>query len=117
MRSKNSIDNVITARFKRAMETLDASDPVIRELQKHDVYDWSPRTKMLLVNVKKDIVVDPANTDKAMETMRRRGVGTNSLRQLVLKDEKLNHITGTAPALAQARRFFDGGFASLTEAK
>jgi len=116
MRSKNSIDNVITARFKRAMETLDASDPVIRELQKHDVYDWSPRTKMLLVNVKKDIVADPANTDKAMETMRRRGVGANSLRQLVLKDENLTHITGTAPALAQARRFFDEGFTGLRDA-
>ena len=97
------------------METLDASDPVIRELQKHDVYDWSPRTKMLLVNVKTDNVVDAANTDKAMDAMRRRGVGANSLRQLVLKDENLTHITGTAPALAQARRFFDSGFINLSE--
>ncbi len=110
MRSKNSIDNIITPRFKRAMETLDASDPVVRELQKQDIYDWSPRTKMLLVNLKKDNVVDPANTDKAIAAMRRRGVGASSLRQYVINDEKLNHLTAVAPSLAQARRFFDEGF-------
>jgi hypothetical protein len=110
MRSKNSIDNVITTRFKRAMETLDTNEPIVRELQKQDVYDWSPRTKMLLVNLKKDNVVDPANTDKAITVMRRRGIGANSLRQYVINDEKLNHLTAVAPALAQARRFFDEGF-------
>lgn len=110
MRSKNSIETVITARFKRAMETLDGNDPVIRELQKQDVYDWKPRTKMLLVNLKKDNVVDSANTDKAIAAMRRRGVGANSLRQYVINDEKLNHLTAIVPALAQARRFFDAGF-------
>ena len=112
MRSKNSIDNVITPRFKRAMETLDASDPIIAELKKQDVYDWSPKTKMLLVSLKKDNVVDPANTDKAMNTMRRRGVGANSLQQFVINDESLNHITAVAPALVIARRFFDEGFSS-----
>lgn len=112
MRAKNSIGNVVTARFLRAMETLDAGDPVIRELKKQDVYDWLLKTKMLLVNLKKDNVVDPANTDKAIAAMRRRGIGENSLRQFVIDDESLNHITAVAPAMARARRFFDQGFSS-----
>lgn len=110
MRSKNSIENVVTAKFMRAMETLDANEPIVRELKKQDVYDWLPKTKMLLVNLKKDNVVDPANTDKAVAAMRRRGVGENSLRQFVIDDANLNHITAVAPALARARRFFDEGF-------
>jgi len=112
MRSKNSLDNVITARFKKALETLDASDPVIREMQKSDVYDWSPRTKTLLISLQGDKVVDPANTEKTMRTMRRRGVRADTLRQYVMRDTKLNHLTAIAPALAQARRFFDNGFSN-----
>ncbi len=117
MRSKNSIDNVITPRFKKAMQTLDTSDPAISEMRKNDVYDWKPRTKMLLVTLKEDKIVDPANTEKAFLTMRRNGVGNASLRKYVIDDSSLNHLTAVAPALMQARRFFDGGFASLTEAK
>ncbi len=116
MRSKNSLGNVITPRFKNALETLDTSDPVIREMQKSDCYDWSPRTRMLLIRLQGDKVVDPANTEKTMRTMRRRGVRADTLQQYVVKDTSLNHITAVAPALAQARRFFDGGFASLSDA-
>ncbi|MDQ3061346.1 MAG: alpha/beta hydrolase, partial [Acidobacteriota bacterium] len=110
MRSKNSLENVITARFKKALETLDTSDPVIREMQKSDTFDWSPRTKTLLISLQGDKVVDPANTEKTMRTMRRRGVPADTLRQYLIKDTSLNHITAIAPALAQARRFFDGNF-------
>jgi dienelactone hydrolase len=116
MRSKNSLENVITPRFKKTLETLDTSDPVIREMQKSDIFDWSPRTKMLLISLQGDKVVDPANTEKTMRTMRRRGVSNDTLRQYVIKDASLNHITATAPALAQARRFFDSGFTSLRDA-
>lgn len=117
MRAKNSLANVITPRFKRAMETLDMSDPVLRELQKNDVYDWSPRTKMLLINLVKDGVVDPANTEKALRTMRRRGVGADTLRRYVINDPSLTHITGVGPALIKAREFFDGGFPAVREAQ
>jgi pimeloyl-ACP methyl ester carboxylesterase len=110
MRSKNSLANVITPRFKRVLETLDRKDPVIRELVKSDVYDWSPRTKMLLINLVDDQVVDPGNTAKAIQTMRRRGVGPDILRQHVIEDRQLNHITGMPAAMAEARRFFDAGF-------
>jgi hypothetical protein len=34
-----------------------------------------------------------------------------------MKDASLNHITAAAPALAQARRFFDDGFISLSASK
>ncbi len=117
MRSKNSLANVITPRFKRALETLDTSDPVIREMQKSDAYDWSPRTKMLLISLQGDKVVDPTNTEKTMRTMRRRGVSNEMLRQYVIRNASLNHITAVAPALAQARRFFDSGFTSLSASK
>ncbi len=113
MRSKNSLGNVVTARFKKALETLDASDPVIREMQKSDAFDWSPRTKTLLISLPGDKIVDPANTEKTLRTMRRRGVSNDTLRQYVIKDTSLNHLTAIAPALAQARRFFDGGFGKL----
>jgi len=112
MRSKNSLENVITARFKKSLENLDTSDPVIREMQKSDCYDWSPRTKMLLISLSGDKVVDPANTEKTLRTMRRRGVSPETLHQYVMKDTSLNHVTAIAPAMAQARRFFDGGFVS-----
>ncbi len=110
MRSKNSLENVITPRFKRALETLDISDPVIREMQKSDVYDWSPKTKMLLISLPGDKVVDPLNTEKTLRTMQRRGVSNDTLRQFEIKDTSLNHLTAIAPAMAQARRFFDGNF-------
>ncbi|MCA1625652.1 MAG: alpha/beta hydrolase [Acidobacteria bacterium] len=116
MRSKNSLANVITDRFKKTLETLDASDPVIREMRKSDVYDWSPRTKMLLISLPGDKIVDPLNTEKTLRTMRQRGIGKDILRQYVIKDAGLNHITAIAPALAEARRFFDGGFTGLRDA-
>lgn len=108
MRSKNSLANVITDRFKKALENLDASDPVIREMRKSDVFDWSPGTKMLLISLPGDKVVDPLNTEKALRTMRRRGVSNDALRHFEIKDAGLNHLTAIAPAMARARRFFDG---------
>lgn len=110
MRSKNSLENVITPRFQKALETLDTTDPVIREMQKSDCYDWSPRTKMLLISLQGDIIVDPANTEKAFQTMRRRGVGKDILQHFLITDTSLNHITAVATALAKARGFFDSGF-------
>ncbi len=115
MRSKNSIFNVITPRFRRAMETLDTSDPVVRELQRNNVYDWSPRSKMLLINLKGDTIVDPANTEKAFRTMRARGVRADTLRRYIIKNDKLTHITAVPEAMLQARRFFDGGFTKFAE--
>jgi alpha/beta superfamily hydrolase len=112
MRAKNSLANVVTPRFWQALRNLDASDPVIREMRKSDAYDWSPKTKMLLISLQGDKVVDPANTEKTFQTMRRRGVGSDVVRQYVIKDTNLNHITAVAPALAQARRFFDGALTS-----
>lgn len=107
MWAKNSIENVITDRFKRALENLDRSDPVIKELEKNDTFDWRPRTKMMLVNLENDFVVDPGNTDVTYRTMRKRGVSQKLIEQKVLRDKNLNHITGVSPALVEARKFFD----------
>ncbi len=107
MRAKNSIENVITDRFMEALQKSDMSNPVVAELKRNDVYDWSPRTKMLLINLEEDKIVDPGNTEKAYLMMRKSRIGTDTVRQFVIKDKSFNHITGIAPALLQARLFFD----------
>ncbi|MEO8073970.1 MAG: prolyl oligopeptidase family serine peptidase [Acidobacteriota bacterium] len=107
MRAKNSLENVLTNRFVEALRKSDMRDPIIKGLRNNDVYDWSPRTKMLLVNLEDDKIVDPDNTDNVFRTMRKRGVGNDTLSRFIIKDRNLNHITAVAPALLQARRFFD----------
>ena len=113
MRSKNSLQNVVTPRFWNALQTRDTRDPLIRELQNNDCTNWSPRTKTLLVALQNDQIVVSANTRNALQTMRKRGVGTDILRANIVRDDKLNHITFIAPALLRARQFFNGGFASV----
>ncbi len=71
---------------------------------------------MLLISLEGDKVVDPANTEKTMRTMRGRGVSSDTLRQYMIKDASLNHITAAAPALALARRFFDDGLTGVGNA-
>ncbi|MBA3770340.1 MAG: alpha/beta fold hydrolase, partial [Blastocatellia bacterium] len=117
MRSKNSLSNIITPRFKRAMETTDRRDPLVAALLNDNVYDWAPRTPMLLVNLEGDGVVSPQNTANAFAAMRRRGVGAGSMRRYIIKDASLNHITAVPAAMSAARRFFDGGFAAIPEAR
>ncbi len=107
MRAKNSLENVLENRFVEALQKSDLRDPIIKGLENNDVYDWSPSTPMLLVNLEDDKIVDPDNTDKAFRTMRKRGVGSDTLNRFIIKDGNLNHITAVAPALLQARRFFD----------
>lgn len=115
MRSKNDIFNVVTPRFKRAIETRDARDPVVRFLRANDTYDWSPRTRMLLIALVNDTVVTPENTRVAMRTMRRRGVGRDTLRQSIIQDRTLNHLTAMPESLLRARLFFDRGYAGVRD--
>ncbi|MEP6704696.1 MAG: hypothetical protein ABJB34_07815, partial [Acidobacteriota bacterium] len=113
LRAKNSIFNVVTPRFKRVMETMDVRDPAAKLLKDNDCYDWSPRTKMLLINLEGDTVVTPKNSQVAFETMRRRGVGRDSLRRSIIRDAKLNHVTAVPAAMLQARSFFDSGYSGV----
>ena len=57
-----------------------------------------------------DIIAPAREVAKRLKTIRRRGVGENLLRQYVVNDASLNHITGMPAATVQARRFFDEGF-------
>ncbi|MBA2378939.1 MAG: hypothetical protein H0V76_05130 [Blastocatellia bacterium] len=107
MRANNSLRNVLTDRFVRVMEAKDTSDPVIRELAANNVYDWAPRTPMLLINLEGDTIVDPANTDNALRAMRARGVPAANLQHRVIRNPQLNHITAVPTALAHARAYFD----------
>lgn len=117
MRSKNDLRNVITPRFLRALESVDTKDPLVAALINDNVFDWAPRTPMLLINLEGDGVVNPQNTENAFNAMRRRGVGRDSMRRYIIKDASLNHVTAVPAAMAAARRFFDDGFAGVREAE
>lgn len=118
MRPKNSLKNLLTPEFLKKFESLDKSDPMIAELAKNDVYDWSPRVPMLLINLEGDGVVDPRNTDKAFRTMRGRGLGRDQLRRYIIQpSEGLSHLTAVPNAMSAARRFFDEGFAGVRDAQ
>jgi pimeloyl-ACP methyl ester carboxylesterase len=113
MGANNSLDKVTTPRFRKALSDFDTTDPVISELVKSDCYDWAPRTKMLLVSLANDEVVDPINTKITLDSMRKRGVTAATLRQVVVEDENLNHLTAPFRLLALTRKFFDGGFTGV----
>jgi hypothetical protein len=115
MRAKNSIFNVVTPRFKSAMETLDLRDPAAKLLKDNDCYDWSPRNRMLLIHLEGDTVVTPKNSQVALQAMRRRGVGRETLRRSIIRDSNLNHISAMPVAMIRARNFFDGGFQGVRE--
>jgi len=115
MRAKNNIFNVVTPRFKRAIETLDLRDPAVKLLKDNDIYDWSPRTKMLLINLEGDTIVSPKNTQVAFQTMRRRGVGRDTLRRSIIRDSSLNHVTAVPAAMLRARNYFDRGFTGVRD--
>ncbi|MEP6848768.1 MAG: hypothetical protein ABI999_07915, partial [Acidobacteriota bacterium] len=117
MRSKNSILNVITPRFERAIRTLDRKDRLIADLYANNIYDWAPKTPMLLINLDGDAVVDPANTEKAFRTMRAKGIGAEQLRRYVIRNSSLDHLTAVPAAMSVARSFFDGGFAAVRDAQ
>ncbi|MGE0656031.1 MAG: alpha/beta hydrolase family protein [Pyrinomonadaceae bacterium] len=115
MRANNDLYNVITDRFKNAIEKRDFSDPFLRQLRDNDSFDWSPRTRMLLIALVNDSVVTPKNTQVAMRTMRRNGVGRDTLRQSIIQDKSLNHLNAMPESLLRARLFFDRGFAGVRE--
>lgn len=105
MRSKNSIFNLITPCFRRAIETGDMRNATVKLLKDNDCYDWSPRSRMLLINLEGDTIVSPKNTQVAIQTMRRRGVGSSTLRRSVIRDSGLNHVTAVPTAMLRARNF------------
>lgn len=116
MRSKNRLSNVLQPVFMRDMKEGRGSNPFVQMLRQNDTYDWSPTRPMLMIYVDKDFIVSPENTEKAYNAMRRRGVPSSVMRKLMLPSS-YDHLTGIAPALAMTRAFFDGGFASVPEAK
>ncbi|MEO6049859.1 MAG: alpha/beta fold hydrolase [Pyrinomonadaceae bacterium] len=115
MRAKNDLRNVLTTRFLKALQTLDRGDPLVAALINDDVYDWAPKTPMLLINLEGDGVVSPENTANAMKAMRKRGVTSATLRRYIIRDESLNHVTAVPAAMSKARAFFDEGFAGVVD--
>lgn len=109
----NSIDKVLTKRFRDSIRWADATNPILAEMMRSNCYDWVPRTKMLLPYLKGDDVVVEANTLKTIDTMRLRGVGRDQVQPFEITGPKLSHGTAVPAALSAARRFFDGGFAAL----
>jgi dienelactone hydrolase len=110
MRSKNRLENVLQPKFITSMRNNDARNPFVRALRDNDVFDWTPRVPMLLINLKGDTVVDPKNSEVAYNAMRKRGVGDNVLRREEFFRDGLNHVNAIATAMSFARSFFDHGF-------
>ena len=117
MRSKNDLRNVITPRFVKALQTLDRRDPLVAALIDDNVFDWAPRTPMLLLALEGDGVVSPANTTNAFNAMRKRGVTPASMRRSIIRDSSLNHLTAVPAAMSRARAFFDAGFAAVRDSQ
>ena len=117
MRAQNRLDRVLDARFLRALRTNDDREPIVRALKQNDTFSWSPRTPQLLVAVQSDTILTSQNTTKTLRTMRARGVGANVVRQIIVRNNKLDHVSFMPQALVIARRFFDGGFAAVSGAQ
>lgn len=117
MRAQNRFDRILAPAFLRALQTNDTREPVIRALKQNDTYDWAPRTPQLLVALQSDSIVTAQNTTKTLRTMRARGVGANVVRQIIVRNDKLNHVTFMPQSLVLARRFFDGGFGAVSGAQ
>ncbi|MEP6947184.1 MAG: alpha/beta fold hydrolase [Acidobacteriota bacterium] len=117
MRAKNDLRNVITPRFLKALQTTDRKDPLVAALLNDNVFDWAPKTPMLLINLEGDGVVSPENTNNSINAMRKRGVGSDSLRRLIIRDASLGHLNAVPAAMSAARRFFDNGFDGVREAQ
>jgi len=107
MRANNSVERLVTPRFMKALKNPNNSDPLMRELVRNNTYNWTPRTKMLLIALKKDDIVTQKNTTKTIAIMRRRGVSASIVKENIINDANLNHISGMLPALIAARRYFD----------
>ena len=69
---------------------------------------------MLLIALVNDAIVTPKNTQVAMRTMRRNGVGRDTLRQSIIQDTSLNHATAMPESLLRARLFFDRGYQGVS---
>ena len=113
MRANNSVQSVVTPRFWKALQAVDTRDPLIRALKNNDGINWSPRAPMLLIALQNDRVVTEANTRSALQAMRKRGISSNIVRATFIQDNRLTHLNALPSALLRARRFFDGGFASV----
>ena len=112
-----SRDNLLTPRFIKALEDVDLKDPVLREMSKNNVYDWKPKTEMLIQSLATDKVVDPRNAVVAMDAMRRNGVKRRTLRHLEVNNEKLDHGSFAIEATYNTLRFFEDGFDAVPAAK
>ena len=112
-----SRDNLLTPRFIKALEDVDMTDPVLREMSRNNVYDWAPKTEMLIQSLATDKVVDPQNAVVAMEHMRRRGVTKRTLRHLEVNNERLDHGSFAIEATYNTLRFFEDGFDAVPAAK
>lgn len=114
MGANGSVIQVLTDRFRLALQNGDTSELLVADLKANDTYDWTPQTKMLLPFLGNDGVVVPENTTRTLAAMRRHGVGEDLVRGFQIAPRKgLNHSSAAGPALAASRRFFDGGFAGV----
>lgn len=111
--SIRSLDRITHAEARKRLLAQDPKDELVKVLRQNNSFDWMPKVPLYLACIDGDAVVTPKNMERALKAMRARGVGRDRLRSHTIKGEKLNHVSGYAPALLLARKFFDGGFAAV----
>ncbi|MGI8923253.1 MAG: alpha/beta hydrolase family protein [Fimbriimonadales bacterium] len=107
-----SINKALSGRFRKVLQDKNMSDPLMRMLERENLYQRAPQTKTLLVCLYSDQVVPWGNSYKALSWIHKAAYDQSFARLHVIRD-KLDHITAAAPSMALARRFFLGGFAAV----
>ena len=105
--------DIMTPAAAAGLTTPDPNFPLYQVLQANDTFDWSPTVPMYLVGLKQDTLVSFGNTVSAVNAMRARGVTPATMNYHGIDGPDLNHLTASPGAMILARKFFDGGFATV----
>lgn len=107
------MERILQPDARIALRDTDRRHWVVQRLAEEDCYDWTPTAPMYLIGLKQDGIVPYANTEVAIESMRRRGVGKNRLHSRMIDTRGLDHVSAMAPCIALARLFLDKGFGAV----
>jgi len=115
MGTMKSVKRVVDSKFWDEVNKIDSSDPLVEVMKDNDCFNWSPKTKMILVYLTTDQFVPPANTEMTIQAMRSNGVSEDTVRTYPITTAGLTHITAAPTAMVAARKFFDGGFTAIAK--
>jgi len=108
-----TIKRSLQAKFVKALEGRDMSNPLVARLAAENCFDWAPKAPLCLISLERDFLVPAENARVAIAAMRSRGAGAGVACRVLIKGTRLDHISFAPTGLSLARRFFDGGFAAV----